>query len=524
MVQITMFGITNILPALLIIMASTSYARENRNSSLEFQPYKKMYFSSSTFISTNDISVYCRPGFLRNSYKNIPLFRLLTPSCNTYIPGDLCKQHRSFHDHKITVFCDTITQAVGMNLISCGTMTPFSNTTHLVFSNRRVRRLDLSGIGLTYLPSGIFRHYRSLKYLNLSRNFISRYDPHDYLDMQNLQILDMSYNNITEVGLNVFTHNTKIQILILASNSISTIGKLEPVNQTLLIDLSQPVNETMYSMIDLSSNKFTCVDEPLYSLLRTNITINIDGNPFTCECMQSIRQGNFDNCTCKNSSQLHPLGVLVETDRSLFMHFKLQILLGVAFLAGFIIAFIYMFRKRMSLCRCVRYPLDLAELVIQKPEVVQYENHAYIVCHDDDHAILRKIMSELADKRQMKIVCDARDAHQGDFKIASIEKFLSTSRRIVFVMSSKFLNSKMCLYVLNLAASMEYLEQKCVIISLKVRPFTREQEKLLEKLTSGKIWYEYPNDDEHNESFWNVLANAINDPKLHVQILGIRQW
>ena len=515
------FNMLSLLPALLT-MANTTYAEENRNSSFEFhhKAFIKPVFEHR-YINRTTISVYCLPELCKPK----PHARLMMTSlCMTYIPDDLCKQHRSFNKYNMTISCGTTRQVVVKNLISCGNNTLISNTLHYEFSNRRVIALDLSGTGLVGPIGAFFRGFRSLKYLNLSSNFFSRYDPHDYLDMQNLQIIDMSFNNISEVGLNAFTQNTQIQNLILASNSISEIGKLEPVNQTLQIDLSQPVNETMPSMIDLSSNKLTCVDEPLYRLLRTNITINIDGNPFTCECMQSIREGNYDDCTCGNSTQLHPIDMHVEADRSLFMHFKLQILLGVAFLAGFIIAFIYMFRKRMSLCRCVRYPLDLAELVIQKPEAVQYENDAYIVCHDDDHAILRKIMSELAEKRQMKIVCDARDAHQGDYKIASIEKFLSTSRRIVFVMSSKFLNSKMCLYVLNLAASMEYLEQKCVIISLKVRPFTSEQERLLEKLTSGKIWYEYPNDYGQNESFWYGLAKAINDPKLHVQILGIHHW
>lgn len=259
--------------------------------------------------------------------------------------------------------------------------------------------------------------------------------------------------------------------------------------------------------------------------LKTNITINLDGNPFTCECLQSLRNGTYDKCTCVNPTQLRRhqsiQSVYIEACLEDIISWKIQIFVGAAFLAGSLITFLFMYRNRRILCRCVRYPIDLSDLVIQTSEMKSYENHAYIVCDDKDHAILKMLLLELEEKRQMKIVCEARDAPPTDFQIGYIENCLLSSRRTIFVMSANFLENKLCLYVLNLAASMEYLEQKSVIVILKVKPLTKEQAKLMEKLTFHKIWYEYPRDGENIESFWNTLATAINDPKLHFQILGI---
>ena len=433
---------------------------------------------------------------------------LVNVSCHSFVPGSICKTSNDPH----MLSFDGLTfdgQMSGINWIHCGTRSSFWNLTGL--SNSHIRTLDLSGIGLTYLPSGIFKmNFTSLQHLNLANNLIFGFDSLFSNNLLALHSVDLTSNRLTEVHFNWTISHPFLTFVNLSYNHLSYLLPSEPQNQSMIIDLS--------------FNQLSCIDKPLEILLKTNITINLDGNPFTCECMQSLQNRIYDNCTCENPTQLLPFQSkspgYIESCMEAIVYFKTQIFVGVAFLVGSLVTFIYMYRNRKNLCRCVRYPRDLNELVIQPSEKKAYDNHAYIVCDDKDHVILRKILQELEGKRQMKIVCDARDAPPTEFAIAYIEKCLSTSRRTVFVMSSNFLDNKLCLYVLKLAASVEYLEQKCVIIILKVKPFTKEQEKLQEKLTFGKIWYKYPSDDE-NDSFWNILAAAINDPKLQFQILGI---
>ena len=494
--------------SILLILAMAYYSCEGKSiyRSFTLQTWKNPDFNLTN--SMDSIHIFCGPSGGKYPTKRI---NMIWPkiSCNSYIPSSICTTEH--HDPRMVSFDGTLysdIQVSGLNWIHCG-MSSIENPNQ--WSNRKVSNLDLSSSGLTYLPSGIFRHFTSLRYLNLSSNSITGFDLHFSLGLRNLQVLDLSYNSLTEIDLKWMKHNTTLHTIMFSSNRISYIWPSEPLNQSL--------------SIDLASNSLTCIDEPLEVFLKTNIKLNLNGNPLTCECMQSLRNGTYDNCTCENPTQL---GLqkskqleYKETPLEVEISLKLEIIVGAAFLAGSFITFLFMYRNRSTLCRCVRYQHNLTELVIQPSETKTYENHAYIVCDDKDHAILKMLLLELEEKRHMKIVCDARDASPTDFQIAFIENCLSSSRRTIFVMSASFLDNKLCLYVLNLAASMEYLEQKCVIIILKVKPFTKEQEKIQEKLTLHKIWYELPSVGENSESFWNTLATAINDPKLHFQILGI---
>ena len=478
------------------------------NRSISLQKWEHTDLNSADYMVS--IHIVCNTSVFHEpklSLKYVPS----KITCNSYVPNTLCMSDHHIDPHMVTFggALNSDVQVLGHNLIHCGR--PFlGNPSN--WSDEKVIYLDLSFSGLTYLPSGIFRHFTSLQYLNLSGNSIIGYDPGFSFGMKNLQSLDLSYNKMTELDLNWIKHNTTIHFLKFFSNSISTIKPSEPVNQSFVIDLSL--------------NRLTCIDEALQVFLKTNITVYLNGNPLTCECMQSLQNGTFDNCTCENPAALgfqqnKHIGYIESTLEDL-ISLKIQLFVVAAFLTGSLITFLFMYRNRKTLCMCVKYPHDLTEMLIQPSDMETYENHAYIVCDDQDHGILSMILLELEEKRHMKIVSDARDASPTEVQIAYIEKCLSSSRRTVFVMSANFLENKLCLYVLKMAASMEYLEQKCVIIILKVKPFTKEQEKLMDKLTFHKICYEYPNDGENTELFWNSLASAINDPNLQFQILGIQ--
>ena len=67
------------------------------------------------------------------------------------------------------------------------------------------------------------------------------------------------------------------------------------------------------------------------------------------------------------------------------------------------------------------------------------------------------------------------------FLVKYIETWLSTSKRVIFVLSSSFLRNNLCLYILQMAKSFEFLEQQNVIIILKVKALSWEDEELQKK-------------------------------------------
>ena len=67
---------------------------------------------------------------------------------------------------------------------------------------KQVKKLNLSGLNLTEIPSYVF-DYTNLTKLVLSRNGISII-PKDIAKLRKLEVLDLTYNNLTEIPAPVF--------------------------------------------------------------------------------------------------------------------------------------------------------------------------------------------------------------------------------------------------------------------------------------------------------------------------------
>lgn len=443
-------------------------------------------------------------------------------SCQTYIPQNMYQGNcTTINDPHLLTF-DGLHLHHNNTAMKSRKLLTFSNHIRCtagpvlivgILFTSKVRSLDLSRSGMTFLPERMLQHFRSLTNLNLSNNHISGFDAHFSLGMAKLEIIDLSSNLLTTIDLDWPYHHPSLQYVNLSSNRISNIDTA--MNRS-LTSLDLPP----YLAIDLTYNNLSCISASLQNLLKQNIRIFLDGNPFTCECMKFLRNRTYDNCVCDKNLQ----GNLKEVnEQDLFDSFPgITIIIALLFLLVVCVSLmsyiIYKHGAQSSCCRC-QYLSDLIECVIKSSDV--YENHAYIVCDDRDVKKRNEIIHQLQTKRNMKLICD-ENALGNQNLLSFIEKCIATSKRTLFVISSYFLDNKLCLYVLQMAASAEFYNQRCVIIILKVKPLTQDEEELMNKLTFSKICYEYPGETESTELFWDTLAEAINDPKLQFKVLGIK--
>ena len=496
-------------------VAMSSPAETHFNTTAFFEVLQDFHFNG-TFTY---VQIFCGSGPRRKRQF----------SCETYIPENMYQGNctavndphfvtfDSMHNNNTKVYTKSLELSTASNFFKCARNRHRKDMIFGSLFTSKVTRLDLSGIGITYLSRRMFQHFISLKYLNLSSNHISGLDAHFSLGMAKLEELDLSLNRLTSIDWDWSYHHPSLQYVILMSNRISDID--------MTMNRSWPslhMEPSLHMAIDLTYNNLSCIRALSQNLIKQNITILLEGNSLTYDCMKSLSKRAYDNCTCDKNLQGNSKEV---NEQDFFDNFPgITIIIALLFLLVVCVSLmsyiIYKHGAQGNCCRC-QYQSDLIECVIKSTDEQIYENHAYIVCDDRDVKKRNEIIHQLQTKRNMKLICD-ENALGNQNLLSFIEKCIATSKRTLFVISSYFLDNKLCLYVLQMAASAEFYNQRCVIIILKVKPLTQDQEKLMNKLTFSKICYEYPGETENTKLFWDTLAEAINDPKLQLKVLGIK--
>lgn len=87
---------------------------------------------------------------------------------------------------------------------------------------KQVKKLNLSGLNLTEIPSYVF-DYTNLTKLILSRNGISKI-PKDIAKLRKLEVLDLTYNNLTEIPAPVFKL-PRLRVLSVGHNKLRKFPK-----------------------------------------------------------------------------------------------------------------------------------------------------------------------------------------------------------------------------------------------------------------------------------------------------------
>ena len=141
------------------------------------------------------------------------LKELLTESLNITRNIDILNVSQGLQGHPRIIHTNS-------SIIPCyGGHNLLGNAYHLV------TKLDLSDTSLQYLPSGMFRHFKSLEILNISHNRISRHESAFSVGLHSLQVLDLSNNSLKFTDFNEFKYYSRpLSHLYLGSNKLSNVS------------------------------------------------------------------------------------------------------------------------------------------------------------------------------------------------------------------------------------------------------------------------------------------------------------
>lgn len=150
----------------------------------------------------------------------------------------------------------------------------------------QVSKLDLSNMGLTTLPTDLFK-CKNLRKLNLSNNYIKTI-PAELSNLKKLRNLDLSYNEISTLYSKNFDFQ-KLEVLILRSNrikklpwQIGNLAKLKILNLSgnSLTNLPTEINKmNELAELNLANNLFTKFPDIILSV-PTLKTIWLNNNQF----------------------------------------------------------------------------------------------------------------------------------------------------------------------------------------------------------------------------------------------------
>ncbi|XP_019628609.1 PREDICTED: reticulon-4 receptor-like 2 [Branchiostoma belcheri] len=182
---------------------------------------------------------------------------------------------------------------------------------------------------ITRIESGTFANLPKLHNLWLSQNCITTIHPGTFANLPQLQELHLSYNQITAIPSSSFVNLPKLERLALYNNKIATIasGTFEnlPQLQDLLLHNNQITtipsgtfanlpqlqlqylhlhnnqittihsgafrNLPLLKRLLIANNKMSAIPLPVFCLFQSNIIIELDGNPWQCDCrMAPIRR------------------------------------------------------------------------------------------------------------------------------------------------------------------------------------------------------------------------------------------
>jgi hypothetical protein len=147
---------------------------------------------------------------------------------------------------------------------------------------------------LQSLGSDLFTDCTNLRWLNLSGNNITQISNFSFSGLEHLEHLDLSNNNIQELNPLVFQNNltgshkqtrqvSKPKHLNLAQNKIRSFNFESYFLKSSNADTSTATFQFEY--LDISSNCLYSVGAELVMSLNTTRThINLNGNPWECEC------------------------------------------------------------------------------------------------------------------------------------------------------------------------------------------------------------------------------------------------
>ena len=282
---------------------------------------------------------------------------------------------------------------------------------------------------------GFLEPLKHLKHLDLSNNKLMSFERLNSLQfLTQLEILDLSTNGLENFTLNLI-NMTNLHKLNLANNNIQQLSR-STVSQLTKLKLE---NRSRGLEIDLSGNVLSCKCQ-CYDFLKWMEKRDATFlNSYAYEC-------KFDDGRIMTMNRLP--NILSQLESRCFAATWLTICIGVTSVIYFIIIiFSIMYRIRHDIWYLyMKMKLNrqkLKSLVDPK----RYTYNAFISCdhRDAKYFVKRRLLPILeTPQTNLKFCVAQRDFIVGATIIDNIMRFMNSSKKIVFIISEYFLESKWC--------------------------------------------------------------------------------
>uniref|UniRef100_A0A8C4QY81 TIR domain-containing protein n=1 Tax=Eptatretus burgeri TaxID=7764 RepID=A0A8C4QY81_EPTBU len=397
------------------------------------------------------------------------------------------------------------------------------------FANLSV--LGLEGNRLTTVQL----HNMSLRELDVSRNLISSLDPFSLPQGLGLVQLNLSHNSITTLGTQVFP--ISMSNINLSSNTLSSLNPNTLPPNVHFLDLSQ--NKLYYIsagalppsliFLNISWNKLKGLEKDSLEGLLALKLFDAQHNPFFCTCdlrwfiedfsqRSELNISHVENylCTSRSTWEGKRKPILTYTVDDIKCSLGIQAAIGLASITVVLIILITVFIKCHGpwYMRMGWYWIRLKGKSHLDPET-DFLYDAFVSYSEKDAAWSYDLIQKL-EAEGLRVCCHERDFMAGRPIIDNIMESIEGSRRAVFLLSENFVASAWCHYEFYFAQQrlMQSAEDRLILVLLDKlqhdsipRRFVR-----LKQLLGRKCLLEFPKEPEKQDTFWNDLRAALQQP------------
>ncbi|XP_078685660.1 uncharacterized protein LOC144918617 [Branchiostoma floridae x Branchiostoma belcheri] len=387
-----------------------------------------------------------------------------------------------------------------------------------------LERLNLADNRLTNLTSWAFDGLWALDNLNLQHNVIVAVEPYTFYGLKQIKTLNLKGHNIATIPDDAFKGLHNLTELDLSHNQIRTFGKKAFDGLDNL------------GVLQLQQNQISFLEETVFEKVLDRVPkIDLRDNPFFCDCdllwfvfkANSQREkvtGWFTNaftCAAPPREQGKSLQVLPSTCEGVFMpNLWLASLLSSSGIFLFVMTTF-----------CVNYYYwklrDLWYRLRNRDRVVRIHDgdhrfvfDAFVAHHHGDRQWVERDLSQNLERSvsrpNYRLCLHQRDFRAGVPVITNIRMAVDSSRKIVCVITRRFLRSRWCQFEFQLAQHTMFEEGggiRLILVFLEdiPRPLVRQYGHL-QAVVDRDTYLEWPEDPRERPLFWRRLRAALGQP------------